>query len=149
MGLHDTYFDAAKALSQSGFGTRISHESMAELVKAPAGSKSYYGRVREVRGILRTHYHLFLETVIKGGYEIVSPGDEISLCESRFLSGYRQMAAGVVQSADIDMDRIQDQQKRVTTIEKAQKMAALAGMVKHGLAFGQPDKQALACHDSR
>lgn len=148
MRLHDTYFDAAKVLSQSGFGARISHESMAELVKAPARSKAYYGRVCEVRDILRTHYHIFLETVVRGGYEIVPPGNEISLCESRFLSGYRQMAAGVVHSADIDVDRIQDQQKRVTTIEKAQKMAALAGMVKHGLAFGQTDKQALTCHDA-
>lgn len=145
MKLQDTYFDAAKALSQSEFGTRISHEVMAGLVSAPAGSKAYYGRVQEVKNVLRSHYHIFLETVIRGGYEIVHPGDEISLCEGRFLSGYKQMMVGVMQSADIDMDRISDSQKRTATIEKAQKMAALAGMVKHGLAFGPADKQALTC----
>lgn len=135
----EIYFNAADAIAQVGFGSRISPESAASLVDAPVGSKAYYGRMREVKKILRTQYHIFLETVYRGGFEVVVPGNEISLCEGRFLKGYKQMVMGVVHSADIDMSRIQDEQKRSETVEKAQKMAALAGMVKHGMAFANPD----------
>lgn len=137
--MQEIYFNAADAIAQIGFGSRISPESAAHLVEAPVGSKAYYGRMREVKKILRMQYHIFLETVYKGGFNIVEPGNEISLCEGKFLRGYKQMVMGVVHSADIDMNRIQDEHKRSDTIEKAQKMAALAGMVKHGLAFSSPE----------
>lgn len=137
--LQEILFRAADSISRLGFGSIVSHDAMASFVETQAGTPIYYARVNTVREILMIQHHIFLETQFKTGYSLVEPGSEINQCEGKFLKGLKQQYKAVAYAAHIDMDRITDAQKRTATIEKSQKMAALTGMIKHGLAFGQSE----------
>lgn len=135
--------DAAAAIAQMGYGTRISHDAMSTLVESRPGTNAYRGRVSDVRDILRSQYHMWICTIPSEGFEIVPPENVIRECENEFYRGVNYIWRGTLHSKDIDTDLISDPQKRASTIETAQKMAALAGMLKHGLAFNPSDKQIL------
>ena len=134
------YYDAAKAISGMGVGIEIPHAVMASLVSSAHGTNAYGCRVSEVKEVLRRDYHIFLKCVPKKGYATVLHDMAIGECENQFYQGYRGMIRGVVNTQYIDVDGIKNTEAKAKTIEKAQKMAALAGLVRAGLTKSEIEK---------
>jgi hypothetical protein len=134
------YQDAAKAIADMGVGIEIPHVIMAKLVDTGYSTGAYGSRVAEVKEVLRRDYHLFLKCIPKKGYATVHHDLAIGECENQFYQGYRSMIKGVVYAQYIDVDAIKSAEAKARTIEKAQKMAALTGLVRAGLTKSEIEK---------
>jgi hypothetical protein len=113
-------------------GTPLSHLVLSEMLQTKAKTHKYYGLIAKLKTKLRTEYGLFLKNINRMGYEIALPGDEIHLCVGAVQKGVKAIVRGIKETSDINLEKITDNKKRAFTVQSAQKMSNLYGMLKMG-----------------
>jgi hypothetical protein len=113
-------------------GTLITHIALSEMLQSKAKSARYYQLIIKLKNKLRMEHNLFLKNVNRMGYEIALPGEEIHLCIGTLQKGVKTIVRGIKETSDIDLDKITDNTKRTFTVQSAQKMSNLYGMLKMG-----------------
>jgi hypothetical protein len=126
--------EAAEKIARIEQGTILPHTTIEEMIgerRLNPRSRYYqlFGKVR--RELIRT-YGLFLKTVQKTGYEICKHGDEIDLCTGKVKTGMKIVGRATAESQCIRVGEIKDSEKRTRTIETAQKLSNIYGMLKQG-----------------
>lgn len=133
--INELCINASNNIAKMQFGTIVTHEVIESMLNVKRGKDQvYYDRVSKLRFFLMKDHGIFLEQVTGTGYRISMPGDEIKLCEGRAIKGINQIHRATVETIYIKMDRITDTVKRARTIETAQKIASLNGMIRLGLS---------------
>jgi hypothetical protein len=125
---------AVESISTMTPGTTVSHLVLGDLLKADRKQDpgSYYSRVGKVRKDLMQEHGIFLQTEHKIGYTIVVPGKEIDHCRGDYIRGYKKMVGAVKNTSNINMEKIKTEADRRRTIEGAQQMASMVGMLRMG-----------------
>ena len=123
-------------------GTVLTHLQMSEMldVNYKKEMSKYHARMGSVRSVLKNQYQIFLESLHGAGYQIMQPGEEIRVCKNRVGRGVKQVVRGIRDTAQIPVDRIKDPEKKTYTIQEAQKMGNLLGLLKAGGAFPEEKK---------
>ena len=133
----------AENISRMTPGTVLLHIQLSEQLEVNYKKEmsKYHARMSSVKGILKNQYQIFLEPLYRSGYQILQPGEEIRVCENRVGRGVKQIVRGVRDTAQIPIDRIADPEKKTLTIQKAQKLGNLLGLLKAGGALPENRKK--------
>lgn len=126
--------EAANNIKDMSPGTVLPHLVVSELLDVDrlAEKQTYYNRVSKLSKELKRQWGIFLRTEYNVGYVIAQPGNEVDLCEDKFLRGVKVMNRAVVDANFIRIDNIKDTDKRRRTIDRAQLMANKVGLIKLG-----------------
>jgi hypothetical protein len=126
--------EASEKIASIEHDTVIVHLVMGEIlgVQRQDEPQRYYMLARKVKSELEREYGIFLETVSKVGYRIVPKGNEINQCIGEAESGIKKIYRATAKTQYIRVDAIEDAEKRTKTIQIAQNMANMIGMLNAG-----------------
>ena len=122
--------EVAEKIHHVGVGNTYPHAVIAEMLGVDKGTRAYYGLVVKLKRLLRRNYGVFCDTINKVGYRIVTPGDEIKVCEGEYVQSVRRMARAVLSTNLIRLEKIEDQNKKAQTLDGIQRMANIYGMIR-------------------
>ncbi|MFA5252028.1 MAG: hypothetical protein WC454_05540 [Phycisphaerae bacterium] len=125
---------AAKKVVAIAPGTIIPHLALGEMLGAQRTEEpqKYYPMVIKLKRELQQQYGIFLRTETRVGYLVSKDEDAIDLCFGKMQAGAKKMRRAVAEAQYIRVDRIADEIKKTRTIQTAQSMASLIGMMRMG-----------------
>lgn len=115
-------------------GAVIPHLVLGEMLEVDRlkEPQRYYNLISKIKTELMRQHGIFLRTEHKVGYAICLPGDEIDLCEGKCKKGIKTIVRAGIETSQIRLNKIQDEAKRQKTLNGANKIGNIIGLLKMG-----------------